>query len=235
MQEIPMPPFESAVFVAPLPRNWENALGYTPAIPRRWLITDWTPFGDEAMYEDGIVSATCHWHPYLDLVQTDPLHTVVRQVARQHFGARWASDILGGSEREGTHGLLCDLKERRIYIADLREARAFVKPPLPQPSVPPSLEEQAVLWAPIQANFKTRQEQEVAARKGKRMERCFACVSGYVLAEDGGYEVCPACRGNHVRWVLVQEGKVPTIEIREALPLPEDFLAEDHRLSPKAE
>lgn len=62
-------PFETALYVAPLPRHREKALGYRPASPRPWFIAYWTPFGDEAMYEDGIVSATGHWQPYLDIVQ----------------------------------------------------------------------------------------------------------------------------------------------------------------------
>lgn len=221
-----MQPFESALYVAPLPRNWEKALGYSPAIPRRWLIAYWTPFGDEAMYEDGIMTATCNWQPYLDIVQRGPLHLILRQLVRQHFGAQWASDMLGGSEREGTHCLLCDLHDREIYIAPLDSARTFILPPLPENYVPPTPEAQAALWAEVQANFEARWHAEAEAHQGKRMEICFVCVGGYVLATDWGYEVCPACKGIHVRWIAVQEGEVPTIEIWQEVPVPDDFWAD---------
>jgi len=218
----PMKPFETAVYIAPLPRNWEKALGYTPQTPRRWLLAYWTPFGDEAMYEDGIVSATGNWQPYLDVVNSDAF----RRRLSQHFGFLYATTVLGGSDSEGTHCLLCDLTDRQLYVATLEEARTFLKSPLPEGYQPPTIEQQRAAGDAFQAqlaSWRTRLAQE---REGKQLILCFACMGGYVRADDGGYDLCSACKGDYARRVPLQAGESPTIEIWQELPLPEDLLAD---------
>lgn len=221
-----MQPFEAAVYVAPLPRNWEKALGYTTETPRRWLLAYWSPWGDEATFEDGTLTATSNWQPYLDVVQQGPLSITLRHIVRQQFEVMWVGELLGNSERQGTHGLLADLVDRELYLAEREAARVLMAPPPLEGYLSPPPTSPIDRWDLVQAHLADERQRTLADHQGKRMDLCLHCVGGggYILAEDRGYDRCPVCHGNYVRWIPIAEGETPTIEIWEDgdIPLPWD-------------
>jgi hypothetical protein len=107
----------------PSPPMLAEALGYRGAA--RFVAFHWSPFGDEAMYDDGYASGTGEWTGYLAFVS----HPAVRPLLGD---AR-----LGDSEREAEDWLLADLVEGRLYLGHrsvvdrfLRAANASTSPPL---------------------------------------------------------------------------------------------------------
>jgi len=95
-----------------LPKTFEKALGYAGS--RRYVAFYWEPYGDEAVYDDGICSGDGNWHGFLSLVDHPRL-------------ARLLSTYnLGGSEEEAGHWLLADLEERELYVGPRDEVHHFV-------------------------------------------------------------------------------------------------------------
>ena len=204
-----MIPFDTARCVGPMPRHWEQALGYTLPEPRRWLLLYATPYGDDLMYSDGVLSATSNWLPFLEVVESSDLVGPLLTVIREQFHRQRLPDLLGSSTHLGTHGVLCDLVDREVYLVELEQVHAFLTPPPPEGYVPPTPEEQASLWHEVQLRLATERQRLEAERRGKQMQLCTTCLGhhGYVLAPDGGFDLCPACQGEPVRWI------VPTIPL----------------------
>jgi len=158
--------------VARAPRNWERAVGYDGEA--RYVSFYWMPGGDEAMWDDGRISADGSWGVYLDLVDGIPVP---------------AGCSLGSSDFEATHRLVLDRETRLLYIIPYEEASAFLQaqhPPLPEIS-PQDLD------TFLREIAKMLREPPWASREIIICERCG--FTGWVRAADGGYDACPECGG----------------------------------------
>jgi hypothetical protein len=90
----------------------EHAVGYTGAA--RFVSFYWIPGGDEAYYDDGQRAGTGNWQGYLAYVDHPAIHPLL------------AAYDLGSSDAEGTHSLILDRTERRLYVAQRRDAQHFL-------------------------------------------------------------------------------------------------------------
>lgn len=167
--------------VGTAPRDWERAVGYGGEA--RYVGFFWTPCGDEAMYDDGCVSADGNWWVYLQ---------VVDNLDRRGSLARHYS--LGSSEEQATHYLLLDRKTRNLYIVPRRPAAVFLQaqhPPAPNLS-PEELQrvyERAVVLC-------QEAQQRAHEEPAQGIAPCPSCgMSGWVRAPDGGFDPCPECAG----------------------------------------
>jgi hypothetical protein len=84
----------------------------------------WQPCGDECEYDDGRLSGTGSWGPYLAYTQ----HPIVAPAL--------APFDLGSSDAEPKHLLVIDQTEHKAVVADVRTGRDFLRrqdhPPLPE-------------------------------------------------------------------------------------------------------
>jgi hypothetical protein len=84
----------------------------------------WQPCGDECEYDDGRLSGTGSWAPYLAYTQ----HRAVAPALLSYD--------LGASDSEPKHLLIIDRVENKASVADLRTGRDFLRqqghPPLPE-------------------------------------------------------------------------------------------------------
>ena len=91
----------------------------------RYVGLCWEPCGDECEYDDGRMSGTGSWGPYLAYTQ----HRAV--------GPALADFDLGSSDGEPRHLLIIDQEERRAIVTDVRTGRDFLRqqdhPPLSAP------------------------------------------------------------------------------------------------------
>jgi hypothetical protein len=74
----------------------------------------WERCGDEVMFDDGAVSATGHWHQFVLFAQ----HCRIRPHLRGFD--------FGSSETEPVHYLILDREERKLFVASVDVARAFL-------------------------------------------------------------------------------------------------------------
>jgi hypothetical protein len=105
----------------PVPRNLAALCGYPGEA--RYVGLCWQPCGDECEYDDGRLSGTGSWGPYLAYTR----HLAV--------GPALAAFDLGSSDAEPKHLLIIDQAERKAVVADVRTGRDFLRrqphPPLP--------------------------------------------------------------------------------------------------------
>jgi hypothetical protein len=105
----------------PVPPNLAALCGYPGEA--RFVGLCWQPCGDECEYDDGRMSGTGSWGPYLAYTQ----HLAV--------GPALAAFDLGSSDGEPKHLLIIDQGERKAAAADVRTGREFLRrqshPPLP--------------------------------------------------------------------------------------------------------
>lgn len=182
---------------SPLPRNWERAFGYKGAA--RWLAVYWTPCGDEAMYNDGQVSATANWRAFQEL--TNMYHAAITN-ALVESGACPADDAwaaifyFGSSDAEASHCLLLDLVERKIYFDEIGPGLQCVTgqhPPVPSFG-PVEITSEMFVQAVVNARAAG------VGRIGQPFRLC-GCQSGWVRDKDGGYGPCPAGCDNGIKWL----------------------------------
>ncbi len=100
MKNVASAPIRVAV---PVPPMLEEAIGYNG--PARFVAFSWTPYGDEAEYNDGCNAGTGAWDGFLAFVQHPRIQPAVR---RFHFGS---------SEEEAQHTLLLDRDKRELFVA----------------------------------------------------------------------------------------------------------------------
>jgi hypothetical protein len=103
----------------PVPPILERAIGYDGEA--RWVAFYWGA-GDEVYYDDGRVSATADWQPYLLFI-------------RHH--AVWPGLIgcdFGSSDAPARQYLLLDRTQRALYAAPARAAHQFLLQQWPQPT-----------------------------------------------------------------------------------------------------
>ncbi len=97
-----------------------TAIGYKGEA--RFVSFHWTPYGDEAEYSDGRLSATGNWQAFLAYIQ----HPAVSPLLQDYN--------LGSSESEATHALILDRDKLEVMIAPVKEAQTFLReqwPPEP--------------------------------------------------------------------------------------------------------
>ncbi len=99
--------------LVPVPPMLEAAVGYSGTA--RFVAFYWMPAGDEAMYDDGRISADGHWDAYLAFVQ----HSSVWPELRPYN--------LGNSDQEAEHWLLLDRQERVLSVAPEQAARRVLR------------------------------------------------------------------------------------------------------------
>jgi hypothetical protein len=97
---------------APVPPMLAKAMGYKGEA--RFVSLQWTPYGDEAEYFDGRMSATGNWQAFLAYVQ----HPAVSPFLEGYE--------LGSSESEAAHALILDREKLEVLIAPMQEARSFL-------------------------------------------------------------------------------------------------------------
>jgi hypothetical protein len=106
----------------PVPPNLAELCGYPGAA--RYVGLCWQPCGDECEFDDGQMSGTGSWGPYL-------AYTQHRAVA-----AALAPFDLGNSDCEPKHLLIIDREGQKAVVADQRTGREFLRrqqhPPFPE-------------------------------------------------------------------------------------------------------
>jgi hypothetical protein len=94
-----------------LPTTFEEALGYPykDKDKARWVAFYWEPCGDECEYNDGLRSGTGNPWGFLAFV-------------RHHKVSPWLAGYdLGSSDEPAKHWLLCDLKDRAVFVGGKAE------------------------------------------------------------------------------------------------------------------
>lgn len=109
----PAIPSTLRLLLLPCPPMLAEVVGYRGE--SRFVGLFWSPTGDEAVYDDGFGSGTGERSGYLAFVH----HPFVRR--------RLADVDLGSSDREGSHWLLADLVEFRLYMGLVSEVRSFLR------------------------------------------------------------------------------------------------------------
>jgi hypothetical protein len=105
-----------------------TAIGYTG--DARYIAINWTPYGDEAEYNDGRISATGNWQALFAYIH----HPAVSPLLADYD--------LGSSESEAKHALILDREELEVFIASVNEAERFLKEQWPlQPPIRMNQEE----------------------------------------------------------------------------------------------
>src|SRR5262245_17653643 len=99
----------------PAPPQLEEALGYEGEA--RFVAFHWSPYGDEADFDDGVSSGTGNWDGLLALVDHP---AVARHLGEYRF-------TLGSSDAEATNWLLLDRQERSLQVLSEREARQVLR------------------------------------------------------------------------------------------------------------
>lgn len=181
---------------APLPRNWEHAFGYSGNA--RWLATYWTPCGDEAMFNDGQISATANWRVFQELTgkyRPAITNALVQSGACPQEDAWAAIYYLGSSDAEPSHCLLLDLAERKVYVDELASGSRYVtsQHPLAESALPVEVTSEMLTQVIMNARAAT-------TRRYRRPFRPCSCQGGWVRGGDDGYDPCPASCDGGIVW-----------------------------------
>jgi hypothetical protein len=109
----PTLPPSLVVLSAPVPPMLEAAVGYPGAA--RFVALYWTPFGDEAVYDDGAQSGDGSGVAYQGFVH----HPAVAHHLTPYE--------LGSSDQEARHWLLLDRRARRLYVGPRTDVAVVVR------------------------------------------------------------------------------------------------------------
>ncbi len=98
--------------LVPVPPMLEDAMGYSRfGFPEARFVTFfWSPFGDEAYFDDGRTSGTGDWQGFLAYIEHPSVWPALGASRCQ----------LGSSEEVNTHRLLLDRRERKLYLVEDR-------------------------------------------------------------------------------------------------------------------
>src|SRR5262245_9226680 len=96
----------------PVPPMLALAIGYMG--DAQFVSFQWSPYGDEAEYSDGRLSATGDWQAFLAYVQ----HPAVSPHLEGYD--------LGSSESEAKHALILDREHFEVFIAPVRDAERIL-------------------------------------------------------------------------------------------------------------
>ena len=103
-----------------VPPMLEEAIGYGTtfmgSLPMmRYVAFYWERCGDEVIFDDGATSATGNWHQFLLYVQ------------HGRIGPHLRTYDFGSSEDEPVHYLILDREERKLFVAEVPLAGAFLQ------------------------------------------------------------------------------------------------------------
>ena len=170
---------KTADLVGVLPRNWERAFGYDG--DARYVAFYWTPVGDEAVYDDGQVAGDGNWRLYLTLRYQHP------ELDRRYN--------VGYSDLAADHWLLLDRETHDLVVMPRAEAEARLRQQ----------------WTSLDANAKLTSFESDVIREAVQQaldnvesamqhigpcDTCFYSIApGWLRADDGGFDSCPACLG----------------------------------------
>jgi hypothetical protein len=148
----------------PVPPMLSKAIGYKGEA--RFVSFQWTPYGDEADYSDGRMSATGNWHAFLAYVR----HPAVSPFLKEYD--------LGSSDSEARHALILDRRKFEIMIAPVKEAQAFLSAQWPpQPPIRMSKEEYLAMLSKALKSVKQPEDIDIEDIQRRIKEQ-------YALVED---------------------------------------------------
>ena len=130
----------------PAPPMLSKVIGYTGEA--RYVSFQWTPYGDEADYSDGRVSATGNWQAFLAYIQ----HAAVSPFLKAYD--------LGSSDNEARHALILDRHKLNIMIAPVKEAQTFLSAQWP-PQAPIRMTQEEYLAMVSQALKSMKQPDDI--------------------------------------------------------------------------
>jgi hypothetical protein len=147
---------------APVPPMLAKAIGYKGEA--RYVSFHWTPYGDEAEYSDGRLSATGNWQAFLAYTQ----HPTVSPLLQDYD--------LGSSDSEAKHALLLDREKLELLIAPVKEAQVFLTEQWP-PEPPLRMSQEAYL-AKISAALKSVKQTDNIDIEGiqRRIDEQYALI-----------------------------------------------------------
>ena len=168
-----------ANLVGVLPRNWERAFGYDG--DARYVAFYWVSLGDEAMYDDGQVAGDGNWRLFLTLRYQHP------ELDRRYN--------VGYSDLKADHWLLLDRETRHVVVMPKVEAQARLRQQWPTSC--PDAKLTAFDWDFIkEAVQQALDNVEPAMQHIGPCDTCFYSIaSGWLQADDGGFDSCPVCQG----------------------------------------
>jgi hypothetical protein len=149
---------------APVPPMLAKAIGYKGEA--RFVSFQWTPYGDEADYSDGRMSATGNWHAFLTYIH----HPAVSPHLREYD--------LGSSDSDAKHALILDREKHEVFIAPVEEAEICLSEQWPnQPAIRMSQEEYLSLISKALKNIKQPSDTDMEEIDRRIKEQ-------YALVED---------------------------------------------------
>jgi hypothetical protein len=146
----------------PVPPILSKAFGYKGEA--RYVAIKWTPYGDEAEYSDGRVSATGNWLAFLSYIQHPAVTTSLNEYD------------LGSSESEAKHTLILDRDKLEMMIAPVKVAEIFLKEQWPpEPPIQMSKEEYLAMISEKLKNVKQPDDIDIEEIQ-RRIEEQYAMV-----------------------------------------------------------
>lgn len=106
----------------------------------RYVALYWTPYGDEAMINDGSFSGDANWRAHIVLTEHPENVRIFCETARM---PTW---VLGSSDEEGTHWLIVDRRDNAVYLAPADDANRFLRDQWPTPERELTQEEMAAIF-----------------------------------------------------------------------------------------
>jgi hypothetical protein len=147
---------------APVPPMLATAIGYKG--DARFVSFQWTPYGDEAEYSDGRISATGNWQAFLAYIQHPAVSTYLQDYD------------LGSSDSEAKHVLILDRERLELTIAPVKEAKRFLTEQWPpQPPIRMSQEEYLPMISKALKNVKQPDDIEIEEIQ-RRIEAQYALI-----------------------------------------------------------
>jgi hypothetical protein len=129
----------------PVPPMLGIAIGYKGEA--RFVSFQWTPYGDEADYSNGQISAIGEWQAFLAYIR----HPAVSPHLRGYD--------FGSSDSEAKHALILDREKLELFVASVKEPERFLTEQWP-PQLPlrMSREEYSALVMQALKNVQQRRE-----------------------------------------------------------------------------
>ena len=115
----PLP--EGCFFVGTLPYDWVKGFGYQGRC--RWVSVWWEP-GDGPCYSDGHASFTGgETEAFLSLMREG----IARAIVRAHGGDEEARWLIGSHDTCGSHVLLLDTRDNRVFLGEKASCERFMR------------------------------------------------------------------------------------------------------------
>ena len=149
---------------APVPPMLSQAIGYNGNA--QYVAFNWTPYGDEAEYSDGRMSATGNWQAFLAFIQ----HPAVSPLLSEYD--------LGSSDSEAKHAIILDQEKLELSIAPVKDAQTFLAEQWP-PEPPLRISQEEYLAAISKALKQVKHPDEIDVEEIQRQIK-----RQYALIED---------------------------------------------------